>query len=39
LKGLYTNVLTAFTSFYEMLQNIEQFIFKSINTLAKENPA
>ena len=39
LKGLYTNVLTAFTSLNEMLENIEQFIFKSINTLAKENPA
>jgi transposase len=39
LKGLYPNVLTAFTSLNEMLENIEQFIFKSINPLAKENPA
>ena len=39
LKSLCPNVLTAFTSLNEMLENIEQFIFRSINPLVKENPA
>jgi len=32
-------VLTAFAALNELLENIEQFIFKDINPLVKENPA
>ena len=39
VKDLCSAVLSSFTSLHELLENIEKFIFKNINALAKENPA
>jgi transposase len=38
-KGLYPKVQTVFFSFNELLEKVEQFIFKGITPLVKENPA
>ena len=38
-KGLYSTVRANLSFPKELLENIGQFIFKSINPLAKENPA